>query len=101
MERIALADKFFEKIQNGTKTATVRYGFRDYKIGECEFYSDTQSTMVTINMISYCSFSGLTDIDAQREGYETREELQNAIRRFYPTIQDTDTIVLFKAIKAG
>jgi hypothetical protein len=99
MEKIALADKFFEKVKDGTKTSTVRYGLRNYELGDCLFYSDIQSTMVKINMISYCSFSGLTDSDAKREGYETKEELQNAVREFYPAVQDTDTmtIVTFEA----
>jgi hypothetical protein len=100
MERIALADKFFELVNNGTKTSTIRYKHRDYKTGECLFYSYTSdlTARVEITDVSYKTFAELTEDDAKQDGFKDLHELKSTLYDIYPNIKLKDEItkVIFK-----
>jgi hypothetical protein len=94
MERIALADEYFDLVNNGIKTSTIRYKRRNYNIGECKFYSDTtdKTTIVKIKEIQYKIMSDLTEQDAIQDGFRSLAELKGALLRFYPNATDSDEI---------
>jgi hypothetical protein len=100
MEKIALADEYFELIERGIKTSTIRYRKRDYNLGKCQFYSDTSDkiTIVEITEIEYKTFGELTEDDALHDGFKTLVELKSTLKRFYPDVKDGDIVtrVVFK-----
>lgn len=101
MQKIALADKFFQTVRTGLKTATVRYRKRDYDLGEAEFYSDATDEIIpiTITRITYMRFGNLCIADALMDGFHSTNELKNALLKFYPEAQENDVVtqVVFDA----
>ena len=94
MERIALAERFFDKVEAGIKTSTIRYKHRDYKTGIGEFYSDCtdRTKQIAITDVVYKKFGEMTERDAIQDGFETLEELRSELLSFYPTAQDEDEV---------
>lgn len=92
--KIALADKFFDIVDNGNKTTTIRYKHRDYKIGDGQFYSDTSDKVLDIYItnVIYKTFGELNDSDALTDGFNGVEELKSELLGFYPTAKDKDEI---------
>lgn len=100
MERIALADKFFDLVLNGFKTTTIRAKHRDYKIGDGQFYSDnTNFTIpITITGVEYKTFGELNNDDSITDGFANADELKNELLKFYPHLTDLDEITKVKFI---
>jgi hypothetical protein len=105
MERIALADKFFDIVRNGEKISTLRYRYRDYKIGAGIFYSDTseETALINITNVIHKTFMEINDDDALLENFNSAEELKSELRVFYPDIKDSDEVtqVMFKYSQEG
>jgi hypothetical protein len=102
MERIALADEFFELIEKGIKRSTIRYKKRNYQCGDCEFYSETseKTVKVKIENIEYKTFNELTEEDAIQDGFKSLNELKSVLKEFYPHANDKDdvTSVIFSKL---
>lgn len=94
MERIALAPKYFDIVADGRKTTTIRYGHRDYKTGNGEFYCDIcgRRQNIVITDVTCKAFCEITDSDALTDGYASAEDLKSDLKEFYPQIQDTDEV---------
>ena len=92
--KIALADKFFDIVDSGKKTTTIRYKHRDYKIGEGQFYSDTsdRTSNIYITNVLYKTFGELSDTDALTDGFNGVEELKSELLGFYPMAKDEDEV---------
>ena len=96
MQRIALADKFFNLVKEGKKVSTVRYKKRDYKLGKFEFYSDTSDMTIqgAIIDVTYMKVFDLDDVHAVLDGFEDRDELINALLEFYPDMHGDDDVTI-------
>lgn len=91
IQTIELNDSLFENVRNGSKTATLRKGKRDYQTGNTLLYGKKYCDMIEVNDIKYKYFSTITDEDAQQEGYDKAFELKNIMKKFYPDITE-DTL---------
>jgi uncharacterized protein YqfB (UPF0267 family) len=98
LTKIALAPEFHDLVKDGTKTQTIRYGRRDYPLGDAVFEGEYMPTNIEITELVYKKFKNLTFEDAELDGFNTLEELQTVLLDFYPdTGPDTDiTLVKFK-----
>ena len=88
---------------SGRKRTTVRQGKRNYRLGEAHIKADDETIAIKITGVKYKKFGDLTDEDAKTDGFENLGELQAALRKFYPTINEmkVTTIVLFDVAKGG
>lgn len=80
------------KILSGQKRATIRRGKKDdVSLGPATIGTNTP---IVITDISYKLFSELTLTDAQHDGYDNVNELQQALYNFYPDIQPNEYVTL-------
>lgn len=101
MEVIELSDEFTQAVLDSLKVSTIRYGRRNYKLGNAILRTPSRSMHIRVHRICYCQFEDLTEEDAQRDGFRSREALSMALRGFYPHIMPTDemTIVYFSLME--
>jgi carbamoyltransferase len=50
---------------------------------------------VRISAIRYQRFGDLTEMDAQRDGFESREHMRTALREIYPTLSDKYWVTIY------
>ena len=96
-EVIVLSKEYVPLVVSGRKRTTVREGKRNYRLGDAQIKADDETIAIKIIGIKYKKFGELTDEDAKSDGFEKLGELQAALKKFYPTITETNvtTIVRF------
>lgn len=96
--RMRLLPVYIEAIRKGRKTTTIRIGKRGVPNSELIFESNTNSIKVQVLSVQYKKFSELTEADAQKDGFNTFEELETALNAFYPNIKPHTwfTVIEFK-----
>jgi cytidine deaminase len=97
--KMRLLPEYIEAIREGRKTTTIRIGKRGVATSELTFESNADSINVQVLSVYYRKFSELTEMDAQKDGFNTLHELETALNAFYPNIKPntTFTVVEFKA----
>ena len=93
--------KYYLPILNGDKTQTMRTARKrlDVKVNEvvnCAFTGWNKTIRVKITKIGYKQFKSITDEDAQLEGYNTKEELIEALLEFYPNLDKWDRLYYYR-----
>lgn len=98
--QIALDRDFIPLVNRGMKTTTVRAGQRAYTLGPAELISENVTIPIDIREVSYRYLNELTTEDAKSDGFDHRDELFDALRRYYPEIQPDEpvTIVRFSLV---
>lgn len=93
---ITFADKFFDLINAGIKTTTVRNGVREYK--NCLYYAynpdKTYHTIIKITGTAITKFGSLTDDVAKTDGFNNVDELKQELLSFYPDLTDDSPVTI-------
>lgn len=100
MIKLAIAREFLFLVREGKKSSTIRKGTRRFEVGPAVLMSGNEQAAVRITGVSHTRFGLLTEEDARRDGFKTLAELDAALKRFYPSINNTApvTIVRFQVI---
>lgn len=94
MTEIRLADEYFPLVASGSKTSTARFGDRDFPIGRALLRGRSAQVQVTITNLRKRHFGDLDQNDARRDGFGSVEEMQAALRKFYPGISADDVLTI-------
>ena len=96
-------DVYVRKILEGKKVTTIRKGIRDFKVGEKILITsqDRIYAEAEITEIRRLKVSDLTDEDALKDGFSSKEELLKALKKYYSSIRPSDTVTIigFKILK--
>jgi len=96
-------ESYIRKILEGKKVTTIRKGIRDFKIGDRVLITSQNRIYAEaeITGVKYTRISELTEEDAVRDGFLTKEELLKALKKYYGQIKTNDaiTIIHFKLLK--
>lgn len=92
--------KYYLKILDGDKTQTMRLARKRLKVNVGDivtacFPGLDETVKIRISRIGYKQVKSITDDDAQREGFETKEELLNDLKEFYPNMDKFDRIYYY------
>jgi ASC-1-like (ASCH) protein len=100
---IELLDTYLDLVEAGRKMTTVRKGTRSYELGPAVLTSDSRKLPILVSDVNYKKFGDLSTKDAVRDGFESLEDLQVALKEHYPGLQATDpvSIVEFEVPKKG
>lgn len=96
--KIRLAREYFDKVQNGLKTTTVRAGRREVTAGNAKFVSSDAEIDIVITSFEYKRLGELSDDDAIRDGFLNTLQLRDALKKYYPELDEKDdvTVIHFK-----
>jgi len=94
MTTIKLNPDYFPLVQNGSKVQTIREGRRDYPLGPAKIESDGKSQEIEIQRLEYARLADVTEAEARRDGFGSKDELVNALHRFYPDLEGEDVVTL-------
>uniref|UniRef100_A0A7J2TLS3 ASCH domain-containing protein n=1 Tax=Archaeoglobus fulgidus TaxID=2234 RepID=A0A7J2TLS3_ARCFL len=102
MERINFDPEFVPMILSGAKKTTIRRGIRSYPVGKAvELTVDNKTfALAKIKKVVVKRVSELSDEDAKSDGFSSREELLNALKRIYGDVNDSEfvTVVHFEVL---
>ena len=104
MERINFDAEYVRPIIRGEKVTTIRKGIKSYPVGRIVdlTVNYTPFARAKVEKVVVKRVGELTDEDAKRDGFGSREELIRALKRIYGDIRDNDfvTIVHFKIVES-
>ncbi|WP_457554764.1 ASCH domain-containing protein [Candidatus Pyrohabitans sp.] len=103
MRRINFNPEYVAAILSGSKCATVRKGRRSYAEGEVVELTSNGKAFALARVVA-CEvkrLAELTELDARRDGFSSREELLRALRRIYGGVSEREqvTVVRFKLLR--
>lgn len=94
---------YIRKILEEKKITTIRRGVRNFKVGEKVLITsqDRIYAEAEITEIRCLKVSDLTDEDALKDGFSSKEELLKALKKYYSSIRPSDTVTIigFKILK--
>ncbi|MHA1628292.1 MAG: ASCH domain-containing protein [Candidatus Baldrarchaeia archaeon] len=94
---------YIRKILEEKKITTIRRGVRNFKVGEKVLITsqDRIYAEAEITEIRRLKVSDLTDEDALKDGFSSKEELLRALKKYYSSIRPSDTVTIigFKILK--
>jgi hypothetical protein len=97
---LGLAPQYHKLVLNRTKTSTVRLGHVTFADANLTFTFEKKSAIqVEIQEVIHGKcLKDLTEIDAEKDGFESLSNLKQALLSFYPSITGNSevTIVCFK-----
>ncbi len=103
MERINFDAEYVESIVQGRKITTVRKGVKSYPVGKTVELTVNYKPFAKakVKKVVVKRVKELTDEDAVRDGFGSKEELLNALRKIYGDISENDlvTIVHFEVLE--
>lgn len=96
--------KIRKEIIEGTKTATVREGHRDYKAGNPVMlccHLQLWAVMADITNAHCTTIPKVTQKECEAAGFQTREELLSDLQRFYPGLNENSevTVICWKNVR--
>ena len=104
MERINFDAEYVEKILKGEKTTTIRKGIKSYPVGRIVDLTVNYKPFARarVSKVIVKRVSELTDEDARRDGFNSKEELIQALKKIYGEIKDNEfvTIVHFEVVES-
>lgn len=94
-QSIEFHEKFWDALLSGKKTTTVRYGARNYALGDVLLRSGEREVVGQIEKVRQTRFHQLRDADGIRDGFSGVVELFEALQEFYQdiTIDSVVTVV--------
>jgi hypothetical protein len=94
---IPFAPDYRALVESGKKTSTVRLNNRNYEPGPARLvFGGAGEIPAILIAVDRRRASSLNDADAQRDGFNSRDELDEAIRRHYPSYDGTGWINILK-----
>ena len=96
---IVMDAALFELSNKGLKTATTRLGIKNHEIGPAYIKSNIGAEKcigVEIISITYKRAYSLTDEDARKEGYCSREVFLEVLKVFYPSMNLYDIVTVIE-----
>jgi hypothetical protein len=99
---IMVKGKYVRDILEGRKTATIRKGIVKPKYNELIVHGGGRPVAkIVVERVYHKRVKELTDNDALKDGFRSREELVAELRSVYPDIKDDDwvTIIEFKVVQ--
>lgn len=98
MQTIKLDPKYSRLVKTRQKVQTIRLGRKKYEIGPAMFEAGNELIPIKIIEVDYVPVSGLDSIDARRDGFDTVEQLKEALKVHYPQINEHGyvTVVSFE-----
>jgi hypothetical protein len=101
LDKIIFDEKFLSPILDGSKVQTIRFGKRDYQLGNivCEFTSG-EIYNLEITKVIHKVFNTVTLDEVNKDGFVDIHSLYAALQKYYPIENDSlITVVEFKLIK--
>ncbi len=103
MRRINFNPEYVAPILSGSKRTTVRRGRRRYERGEVVELTVNRRPFARAKVVwsMVKRISELTDEDARRDGFLSREELLRVLRRIYGRMEEGEfvTIIAFELLR--
>ncbi len=98
---IKLDPTLFRLAKMGFKTATTRLGYKPYTLGPGELRDVESGETLRIQIISvtYKTVRFLDLVDAQREGFVSKDVLVSMLSHFYPGIRQRDVVTVVRFTK--
>lgn len=94
---IKLLNKYKSAVLIGVKTQTIRMGMRDQELGAEELvFEDSQQFPIYVTKVRYKRVDELEVKDANKDGFETLDDLKKALRDIYPDITETSQVTLIE-----
>jgi len=92
--------RYWSAVESGMKTTTVRVNDHNYEPGPAVLAVGANELPATVMAVHRCPAASLTEADAQRDGFDSLEELQRALRDHYPSFNGTESVSIleFKVI---
>ncbi len=104
MERINFDEEFVEPIVSGRKVTTVRRGIKSYPVGRVVELTAGGNTfaLAKVKKVVVKRIKELSDEDARRDGFESRDELLSALKKIYGDVKENEfvTVVHFEVLKS-
>ena len=95
MVHIKFKDEYFDSILEGSKTQTMRMPHKRIEVKEGEhaiaIFPTRPSLALKITKVGYKYFKSINDADAQREGFESANELKAELKEIYNIYKIFDT----------
>lgn len=96
-QAILLQEQSHQAAENGVKRITIREGHRDYTIGFTLLCCHLANWCMAVNVIAveHTTLEHVRHADLHSDGFDTRNELLDGLRHFYPniTLQSPVTVV--------
>lgn len=99
MKEFKFNKEYYMPILTGEKTQTLRKNKKRVRPGDVVLavFPGTDFTQkLRITKIGYKQLKQVTDEDARLEGYQNREELQEALMKIYPRIDKFDRLYYYR-----
>ncbi len=104
MDKINFDAEYVRPIIRGEKVTTIRKGIKSYPVGRIVdlTVNYTPFARARVEKVVVKRVSELTDEDARRDGFSSKDELIQALRKIYGDIRDSDfvTIVHFVVVES-
>ena len=104
MEKINFDSEYVDKIIAGEKITTVRRGIKSYPVGRIvELTANGERfALAKVKKVVVKRVRELSEEDAARDGFDSREALISALRKIYGEIKDDEfvTVVHFEVVKS-
>lgn len=89
--------KMWSNIINGSKQITIREGHRDYQVGQsvmlcCHLCNNV--VMADIVSVRHCLLVNVTKKEYEADGFKSRSELLQGLRRFYPNLKMSSPVTV-------
>ena len=101
MQELQLDDTLFPSLLAGSKVGTARKGQRKIELDKL-LLTATRNTekpcVVDVERVSYTKVKDITDADASMDGYATAKDLVNVMRKYYPDIDENETITIIRFV---
>jgi len=95
MTRIHFHESFYKAIQQGNKIQTARIDEPHYPLGKAMAeFSDGSSLSIEITGISYRKINEMSMEEIQKDGFQSKEELWEALIGFYPDLDEDRDLML-------
>lgn len=97
-QRVYMWEGYEKLIRSGVKRQTIRID-DPFRVGPAQVVFEKESGVVTtiavrITAVRTVERSGLTDLDAQRDGFDTLADLHSALDEHYPGLAGDDVVDL-------
>jgi len=103
MKKIMFSKEYEKKLRKGSKTSTVRLGKRKFSVGEVVelVVNNKPIAKAMVTRVEYLKVKDLTDEQAKKDGFTSRNKLLKALKKHYPKIKDDSVVALieFKKIE--
>lgn len=106
MTAIKFKKRFHPLIRDGIKTQTLRIPQKRLELKKddfavCVFEDSPERIYVTVTEVGYKYWQSLNDDDAEREGFESVDELKNFLLEIYPDVPSWGRLYYYRFVVEG